>query len=139
MLSLDALPGLRSFIAQSSGILRHRQQLAIQFQHGILSLPAPVALIALHKGVRRHPRCSLAYAVRNLGAFRHQEPALQFLDGLLVVRLQHLHRLYHGYLGRNLIVSPAVECLAGIVVAAHLLAVNGIFVHALQIFAAFPR
>ena len=40
----------RSFglhIAQSSGILRHRQQLAIQFQHGILSLPVPVALIAL--------------------------------------------------------------------------------------------
>ena len=120
-------------ITQGGGILRHRQLLSVQFQHGILSPPAPVALIALHKGVNSihgvHRR------IPNLGALRHQEPALQFLNGLLVVRLQHLQRLYHGYLGRNLIVSPAVECLAGIVVAAHLLAVNGIFVHALQIFA----
>ena len=71
--------------------------------------------------------------VPQLGALLLQQPAAHLIDGLLVGRCHTLDSLDSGYLGRYLVVVPRVAGATSIVVASHLLSIDGIFLQTLHI------
>ena len=68
-----------------------------------------------------------------LGTLLLQQPAAHLVNGFGVLRCHLLDSLDGSHLGRYLVVVPGIRGTAGIVVAAHLLGKDGIFLQALHI------
>ena len=91
-----------------------------------------MARFAIHKGIDGIH--GVERRVPTLRALLLQEPALHFLDGLLVIGLQQADGLDGGHFGRNLVVEPAVERLARVEIAPHFFGIDAVFANALQVF-----
>ena len=72
--------------------------------------------------------------VPHLGALLLQQPAAHLVDRLLILGRHSLNSLNGGHLRRNLVVVPRIGGTRRVVIAAHFLCIDGIFLQALHIF-----
>ena len=126
-------------VANGCSGLGQFEGLTIHFDGGILGIQSQrIALstgflVSLSTQERIHRIHTVDRRIPGLGTFLHQEPALHLLDGLLILWGEALQGLDSHGLGGNLIVVPAIAGTWRIVIATHLLTIDGILLQRLDI------